>query len=153
MKIVSVFDVAKYILKELRTVSAIKLEKLVYYCHVWYIVEHNGTPLFKEPIEAWVNGPVVRSLYNDHRKQDYVSFLSSGNINNLSEDQKFIINKVLAYYKNKSIIWLITHTHKEQPWKIARQGFRESERCENIITNEDIYSFYKDKRIEDFSKE
>ena len=153
METVSVFDVAKFVLNELGTISAIKLQKLVYYCQVWYLVKYEGKPLFNEPIEAWINGPVVRSLYNDHRKQDYVSFLSKGNINNLSNKQKNIIQEVLKYYKGKSILWLITHTHQEQPWLIARKGFRESERCENIITTEDIYSFYKGKKIEDFIKE
>lgn len=153
MKTVSVFDVAKYILKEIGTISAIKLEKLVYYCQVWYLIEYEGEALFEEPIEAWINGPVVRSLYNDHRKQDFVSFLSKGNIDNLSNEQKNLIKKVLKYYKDKSILWLITHTHQEQPWLIARKGFRDSERCENIITIDDIYSFYKDKKIEDFIKE
>lgn len=153
MKTVSVFDVAKFILNELGTISAIKLQKLVYYCQVWYLVEYERKALFEEPIEAWINGPVVRSLYNDHRKQDFVSFLSKGNIDNLSNEQKNLIRKVLKYYKDKSILWLITHTHQEQPWLIARKGFRESERCENIITKDYIYSFYKDKKIEDFIKE
>lgn len=63
---VKVFDVAAYIIKQIGVVPAMKLHKLVYYSQAWSLV-WDELPLFLEPVEAWANGPVVRSLYARHR--------------------------------------------------------------------------------------
>ncbi len=65
---VTVHDVAAYILKKHGPLTAMKLQKLVYYCQAWSLVwdEH---PLFRSKIEAWANGPVVSDLYTRHRGQ------------------------------------------------------------------------------------
>ncbi len=43
-------------------ITNLQLQKLLYYAQgfnvAWY-----GRPLFLQPIEAWVHGPVVRDLY------------------------------------------------------------------------------------------
>ena len=59
----SVHDVAAYILKKQGEMSAMKLQKLVYYSQAWSLV-WDEKPLFRAQIEAWANGPVVRSLYD-----------------------------------------------------------------------------------------
>ena len=51
----SVFDVAQYILETCGTMSAMKLQKLVYYSQAWSLV-WNDKPLFYEEIEAWAGG-------------------------------------------------------------------------------------------------
>lgn len=51
-------DVAATVLGNLGSVTAMKLEKLVYYCQGWHLARE-GTLLFPEPIEAWREGPVV----------------------------------------------------------------------------------------------
>ena len=43
----NVFDVAKYILEKLGTLSTMKLQKLCYYCQAWSLV-WDDTPLFDE---------------------------------------------------------------------------------------------------------
>ena len=58
----NVFDVAKYILEKLGTLSTMKLQKLCYYCQAWSLV-WDDTPLFDEKFEAWANGPVCRELF------------------------------------------------------------------------------------------
>ena len=61
----NVDDVAAYLVDH-QPMTAMKLEKLVYYGQALYLVWH-GVPLFEDPIEAWANGPVVRALYDEHR--------------------------------------------------------------------------------------
>ena len=63
--VVSVFDVACYIMSKVKQCTTMKLQKLLYYCQAWYLV-WNERPLFRENIEAWANGPVIRELYNFH---------------------------------------------------------------------------------------
>ena len=64
--VVSVFDIAKYILERTGEITSIKLQKLVYYSQVWNLV-WDEEPLFYEQIEAWANGPVIPVLYDVHR--------------------------------------------------------------------------------------
>jgi len=48
----SVHDVAAYILKKQGEMSAMKLQKLVYYSQAWSLV-WDEKPLFRAQIEAW----------------------------------------------------------------------------------------------------
>ena len=68
----NVFDVAKYILEKMGTMSTMKLQKLCYYAQVWSLV-WDDTPLFKEEFEAWANGPVCRELFFKTKGQFSVS--------------------------------------------------------------------------------
>ena len=43
-------------------VSPLRLQKLLYYCQGWSLALL-GRPLFRQPIEAWMNGPVVKDVY------------------------------------------------------------------------------------------
>ena len=58
-------DVAAYILEQIGSVTTMKLQKLVYYTQVRYLVM-NGRPLFSDEIQAWANGPVAPNLYHIH---------------------------------------------------------------------------------------
>ncbi len=62
----TVFDVANYIISRRGPMSAMKLQKLCYYAQAWSLT-WTERELFPEEIEAWANGPVVRSLYAAHR--------------------------------------------------------------------------------------
>ena len=57
----NVHDVAAMILNEQGAMTAMKLQKLVYYCQAWHLVWDEEC-LFPERIEAWANGPVVRAI-------------------------------------------------------------------------------------------
>ena len=39
-----------------------KLQSLVYLCQGWHLAM-TGAPLFREPIEAWAEGPIVPELH------------------------------------------------------------------------------------------
>ncbi len=110
----TVFDVAKYIMAESGEMTAMKLQKLVYYAQAWSLV-WDEEPLFSEVIEAWSNGPVVRPLYDAHRGAFKVnaSMFHRGNTSKLKVHQKKTIDAVLAYYGTKPAQWLIDLTHME----------------------------------------
>jgi hypothetical protein len=52
---VSAHDVAAYILKQTGEITAMKLQKLVYYSQAWSLV-WDEEPLFSERVEAWRMG-------------------------------------------------------------------------------------------------
>jgi len=134
-------DVANYILEKLGRMTARKLQKLVYYSQAWSLV-WDEKPLFRERIEAWVNGPVVPNLYRVHRGQFDVTDWPHGDPGNLSALQCETVDSVLDFYGNKSSQWLSDLTHSEQPWKDARQGLAPMDRGENEITHASMHEYY-----------
>ncbi|HUW66374.1 MAG TPA: type II toxin-antitoxin system antitoxin SocA domain-containing protein [Spirochaetia bacterium] len=142
----SVFDVARYILGKTGPISAMKMQKLVYYCQAWSLVwdDPPDAPLFDERIEAWANGPVVPILFDAHRgcfKVD-ADFFQSGDDTSLSGVQKDTINRVVDFYGKKSAQWLSDLTHGEAPWREARSGIPDGVRGNAEITLESMSEYY-----------
>jgi uncharacterized phage-associated protein len=134
-------DIANYILKKLGRMTAMKLQKLVYYSQAWSLV-WDEKPLFRERVEAWVNGPVVPNLYRVHRGQFDVKAWPHGNPDNLSAVQRETVDSVLGFYGDKSSQWLSDLTHSEQPWKDARQGLAPTDRGGNEISHASMAEYY-----------
>lgn len=143
MNQITVFDVARYILKKCGPMSAMKLQKLVYYSQAWSLV-WDDVPLFHENLEAWCNGPVVRELYQAHSGMFQVdkNLLKGCAKNVLSDNQKDTIDTVLKAYADKSAQWLSDQTHSEQPWIVARNGLSDTVRGDRIITLESLAEYY-----------
>ena len=142
--IVSVFDVAQYVLSRLEEpCTTMKLHKLLYYCQAWYLVWEDK-PLFKEDIEAWANGPVIRALFNFHQGMYWATpdQLTLGNPSKLNDVQREDIDNILAFYGNKTSQWLIDQTHVEAPWRNARKGLLPNERGNRIIPLEAMSDYY-----------
>jgi len=122
--------------------TAMKLEKLVYYSQVWSLV-WTEKELFRERIEAWANGPVVPSLYRLHRGHFKISpGFFEGNPGRLNDEQRDVIDRVLSFYGEKDPQWLSNLTHMEKPWQDAREGLAPGERGGNTITKESIMEYY-----------
>jgi uncharacterized phage-associated protein len=138
---VSADDVAAYILRKKGKMTAMKLQKLLYYCQAWSLV-WDEKPLFRERIEAWANGPVVRSIYNKHKGKFEVSRWEGGNPGVLSKTQKETIDAVLDFYGDKSSQWLSDLTHAEDPWRRAREGLAPYERSNKVITHASMMEYY-----------
>ncbi len=137
------FDVAKYILSKKGSMTAMKLQKLLYYCQAWSLV-WDEKPLFDNMIQAWANGPVVPSVYNYHRGRYFVSEpdFPTGKLEALDGTQRESIDAVLNYYGDKSAQWLIDLTHSEEPWKEARVGLAPGERGNREITLASMADYY-----------
>ena len=123
--------------------TTMKLHKLLYYCQAWTLV-WDERPLFRENIEAWANGPVIRELFNFHKGMFTIkdTDMSLGNESLLSERQRENINEVLDFYGDKSSQWLIDQTHIETPWLEARKGLDQTERGSRVIDLDSMYQFY-----------
>lgn len=137
----NVFDVAEYILRRRGRMSALKLQKLVYYSQAWSLA-WDDAPLFDDPIEAWANGPVVRALYEAHRGEYFVTSFSTGNPDHLTDEQKETIDSVIAYYGGKSAQWLSDLTHMEDPWRLARRGLPDNVRSNAVISLDSMAEYY-----------
>jgi len=134
-------DVAAYILREKGEMTAMKLQKLVYYSQAWSLV-WDDEPLFLDRIEAWANGPVVPALYNEHRGKFKVDSWKKGNPDKLGAKQRKSIDAVLKYYVDRSSQWLSDLTHREYPWGDARQGLGPGERGTRVISHASMAEYY-----------
>lgn len=145
---IRVFDVAAYILEKKGVLSTMKLQKLVYYSQAWSLV-WDEKPLFKEDIEAWANGPVVRDLFYYHRGRYEIDSMEIGNPRLLDQEQRETVDAVLDYYGDKSAQWLIELTHLEDPWIQAREGLHPLERGNRVIPLDAMAFYYSSLPVED----
>jgi uncharacterized phage-associated protein len=139
--VASVYDVAAYILHKAGTMTAMKLQKLVYYAQAWSLV-WDEKPLFSERIEAWANGPVVPDLFAAHRGEFTVSEEPNGNRKRLDVKEQKTINAVIKFYGDKPAAWLSDLSHREAPWKDARKGVPQGERSNREITHAAMSEYY-----------
>lgn len=49
--------------------SNLSLQKVLYFCHAWHLVE-TGNPLVKTEFEAWQHGPVLQYLYSKFKEYE-----------------------------------------------------------------------------------
>ncbi len=136
----NVHDVAAFILQQKGEMTAMKLQKLVYYSQAWSLV-WDEAPLFDEEVQAWANGPVVPNLYARHQGLFKLSAWN-GRPEMLNAEQRETILKVLEFYGDMTSQTLSELTHREDPWLKARAGLGIGERGNRVITHADMAEYY-----------
>jgi uncharacterized phage-associated protein len=140
-------DVAAALVRELGDMTAMKLEKLVYYCQAWHLARYHA-PLFAEEVEAWARGPVVRSLYERHRRLRSISDWSHGDASALTEAEQGTVRWVATEYGSFSAERLSRMTHNEAPWQVARGDLPEGASSTAPISHAVMASFYARQRAD-----
>lgn len=143
-------------LKEKKPITQIKLQKLIYFAHGFYLALKEE-PLVSEKIEAWQFGPVIPSVYHKFKKWsnnpiDEVLIENSENLIINQEDIDFL-DLVWHKFSNYSAAQLVELSHEnEGPW------YRAIEKSKAlvgfivpniIIRNIDIYDYFKKRFIDD----
>lgn len=139
----SAIDVAAYVIRKLGRVDAIKLQKLVYYSQAYSLV-WDKRPLFHEEIEAWVNGPVTRQVWDLNKSS---ALMLRGCPDSLDATARKTVDAIIEHYSGWTARELSDNTHAELPWRQARQGFAPTERCSVTITHQSMYDYYKNKPV------
>jgi uncharacterized phage-associated protein len=108
---VSAHDVARELRKRVPHAGDVQTHKWLYYCQGWHLA-WTGEPLFREDVEAWINGPVVAELWADEKhgrgKPDPQPIRGDG---------LAVIEYVVSRYGRFSGKELIRKTHLEDPWR------------------------------------
>jgi uncharacterized phage-associated protein len=139
-------DVAAAVVSEVGPLETMKLEKLLYYCQAWHLAITDRR-IFLEPIEAWVQGPVIRAIYDRHRGRRRVSNWSSGDEARVPKDARAVISLVCAHYGGLSGDDLSTLTHSELPWQLARGGISATARSNAEITATSMATYYRAREL------
>ena len=142
----TVFDVAKYILDKYGSMSAMKLQKLIFYSQAMSLV-WDDVPLFEDDFEAWAKGPVCRALFNEHKGRFILhdsKFLDNRqpDTSRLTDEQRETIDAVVGGLIDYQPYILSDMVHKEKPWLDARGNLSADARCQNIIPKEAIEEYY-----------
>lgn len=142
------------------TISAIKLQKLLYYVQAWHIAKFDKEILFDTLPEAWANGPVYREVYNNYKttffkNENIVTNLEEAQLSeklqlkknelDLNTKQLELIMSVLDLYSKLSDERLVLMTHSETPWNEARKGLSPIQRCENKLAVDTVYNYFNRK--------
>ena len=144
--------------EEGRTMSPMKLIKLVYIAYGWALALL-GTKLFDEPVQAWRHGPVIPSLYHEFKHYrskpideraislDLDTFtVIEPEIGKDDQDTRLVLDKVWSAYKLFSGSALREKTHQpDTPWS---QVYREGRR--NIVIPDDLIREHYRERIKSY---
>ena len=140
----AVVDVAAYILDGMnKRVTTMKLQKLLYYCQGWHLA-WEAEKLFDAEIQAWLNGPVVREIYDLHRGLYSVEcpWPDHGDPTALSYDESTTVDAVLETYGDWTPEQLSQTTHREPPWREARKGLPKTARSVRTIDTDIMQDYF-----------
>jgi uncharacterized phage-associated protein len=149
--------------KGLPPISPMKLQKLVYFAHGWFLALA-GKPLISESIQAWDYGPVVESLYHDvkHWGSEGVaqpitelSFIPPTSFKVTTptiteQDVRTFLTQILDIYGKYTAIQLSNMTHMSgTPWSDVRTKFPEEIAVRSLsIPNELIQSYFVSQKTQ-----
>lgn len=134
-----------------------KLYKLVFYAHGWYLGNNCGE-LFPEDVEAWPHGPFVRDLYLEFKSAGRGSITSLGTrmeIEGLKVSRTIprhdgsldgFFESVWNVYGGYTGIQLSNMTHREgEPWTIVAEEYGYDLSTKPTITSEIIEAAFERK--------
>ena len=127
--------------RKIGDLTNLKLQKLLYYAQAWNLA-FTGNSLFHEDIEAWVHGPVVPRVFRRFKPLGWKTIDASA----APLHGPYIIphlNSILDAYGRFGPTQLERFTHNEDPWKNARKGIPSDVSSNNVISREDMETFYK----------
>lgn len=126
-----------------RSITHLKLQKLVYYAQAWHLALRE-TPLINDDFEAWIHGPVCPNLYYEYRGYGYHDIPAVDdekvNINDTGVEQ--VLEAVWTAYGSFDGKYLEELTHQETPWNIARQNLTKWSHSNKIISHQSMKDFY-----------
>ncbi|MCD8018181.1 MAG: DUF4065 domain-containing protein [Clostridiales bacterium] len=140
--------VISYIFEEIEEVTPLMLQKLLYFIQGIYYALYDE-PMFEEDCEAWIHGPVYPEVYRLFKNFKYnpiddVRFvILKGQKNELSNEERKVIDLVINTFGLYSGKVLERITHKEKPWKDARMSCDDDIPSKELLPKDSIYEYYK----------
>lgn len=155
LQTIDILVLSDYIIKHYGPMSHLKLQKLLFYCDAYHLA-YFDRELVSDKFQAWVHGPVCRKVYDSFKDKsvlyaDISYCYNEGDIDvdtefeKLTSDQKSLLKDVLSTLSTWTGLELERATHSEAPWRNARIGYGEADKCEIEISKSETESFYKNE--------
>ena len=122
----------------------LKLQKLLYYSQAWYLAL-KGSPLFSDNFEAWIHGPANRSIFRRFKDYEYHPISECPTLPKLPLSIVKHLIQVFKVYGGRSALELELMTHKEPPWRRAREGYKPDESCRKVISLDEMKTYYRSR--------
>lgn len=131
-----------------------RLQKLLYYCQGWSLALL-GRPLFRDPIEAWVHGPVVKSVHSKFSGQSTgITPTQAGPPTaQLSPVERKLVEMVWDHMACLTPGKLRQMTHDEPAWKEARGNLPEETHSSVSLNLETMQEFFREQSIKEAKKQ
>lgn len=136
-----------YIFKKAEEVTPLALQKMLYFIQGIYMVLF-GEELFIEDCEAWAHGPVFKDVYEVFKNFKYNPIddtrfaMFQNRFNELSDNEKRVIDLVVESFGMYSGKTLEKITHGEEPWLDARINCLPGEPSNEVISKESIKKYF-----------
>lgn len=149
METYSVLDVTDWFLSK-ESMTPKKLQKLSYYFEAWGNALYHTSLINDTHFEAWANGPVSPELYSKYREYEWTLVPEKeANNSKFNKDALELLESVWVTYGDRSANELEALTHKEEPWRAAREGLDDEEPSNNVIDPEIMKRYYESIYIGD----
>ena len=139
----SIDIIVQYVLNKGEDITHLTLQKALYYIQGFYYAFYNDY-LIKEDCEAWVHGPVYRSVYYRYLGYSFdtidkpITFADGI----FTDMEKVLIDSVVKYICCYSGKVLEAFTHRESPWLLARKGLPAGASSTRIIPRDEIGGYF-----------
>jgi len=139
-KIYDASTIAKWIVNKIHP-EPLKLQKLLYLAQGYSYAFHDR-PLFKDELEGWVHGPVVRDVYDLFKNYQYNNIDVEFKIDKLDAEAEDVLNYVIDNFSKYDAKYLEELSHNQDPWILARNGLDSGKRSAKTISKESIENFF-----------
>lgn len=128
-------------------ISNLKLQKLLYYAQAWHLAIYKH-PLFPEKFQAWVHGPVIPELYHTYKVFGSKP-IEAESVAKLQCDQEIqdFLDELVDEYFDLDAYTLELLTHREDPWKNARNGLSPDAPSSAVISEDEMEAYYRTRLI------
>lgn len=123
-------------------ISNLKLQKLLYYAEGWYLAIYDRS-LFSEPLQAWIRGPVVYSVWRRFNAYKWKPITKKVPTPRVSAQVEAHIEELMSVYGDFAAFTLERMTHDEPPWINARNGIDAAMPSNAVISRSDMKSYFK----------
>ena len=141
-------DIAKYFINELHP-EPLKLQKLLYFAQGFSYAFYDKA-LFNDDFEAWVHGPVSKTLYNEFKGFGWQELTITNPVvvkkrldELFTKEQIEVLESVWDTYGEYGADQLEALTHTEKPWLEQRKGLGKFQSSTRKISKETMKRYYK----------
>lgn len=124
--------------------SCKRLQKLLYFSEVWYMIKHDK-PMLTDNFCAWPNGPVIPGVYDIFLgyQDGFMKPFEPGKHTQLSQDEVEAIDEVFNYTTTMDTGSLVKLSHiPGGPWELAMAKDTSDGECGPQISKDDMMHFY-----------
>ena len=131
--------VANWFIENLRNITPLKLQKLIYFAHGWHLALRDK-PLIDELVQAWDYGPVIPNVYHEFKACGNQPIIELGTHLEMGDDKKIrtvrpripdsaidakkLLARIGEVYGKYTGAQLSTMTHAPgSPWDQVRREF------------------------------